>query len=146
MRKEVLHGHANEMVKLELDEEMSTMFLKLKKKFKCGGNREVMKKMLEEMCEKHLPEKKTRKNQVSGPGTKPVTRYVRAVRRSEVIGDGTCAKCNKPYDHLHHQIPFSISRSHDSLQPLCKSHHELAHSGETVVDELFRKHRQEAML
>jgi hypothetical protein len=146
MRKEMLHGNANETVKLELDEEMSALFLKLKKHYKCGGNSEVMRRMLRELDGKHFPRKSDQCSEAPSPGTKPVTRYINATKRREVVADGTCAKCNKPYEHLHHQTPFSISKSHDSLQPLCKAHHELAHAGETVVDKLFRKHREEALL
>ena len=39
--------------------------------------------------------------------------------------------CTKTADHIHHKIPYAISRSNDlsNLMALCKGHHEVMHNG-----------------
>lgn len=37
--------------------------------------------------------------------------------------------CPNPPHQLHHRVPFSFRRSHDSVMPLCRVHHEFAHNG-----------------
>jgi hypothetical protein len=66
-----------------------------------------------------------------------ISRHIPAAKKREAIGDGKCAypNCQKPYAHLHHQVPYSILKSHDSLVPLCKVHHELAGESAGETDE-----------
>ncbi|MFA6521914.1 MAG: hypothetical protein WCT53_06060, partial [Candidatus Gracilibacteria bacterium] len=60
------------------------------------------------------------------------TRYIRVTikRAALAITNGKCAHegCNKPYEILHHVIRFAADRSHESIIPLCKEHHEFAHN------------------
>jgi hypothetical protein len=57
-----------------------------------------------------------------------------------------CAKCNKPAEHLHHQIPYSISKSHESIIPLCKAHHDLIHhTGNNVTNKQYQLHKRIAL-
>lgn len=88
-----------------------------------------------------------------------ISRYIPVKIQRAVISNtnGKCAvhNCTKPYDHIHHQIPFSVSKNHDSIIPLCKEHHEIAHNGVNPltgeilrkeamsnIDLLFRKYRK----
>ncbi|MFA6917800.1 MAG: hypothetical protein WC285_03115 [Candidatus Gracilibacteria bacterium] len=61
-----------------------------------------------------------------------ITRYIRAFKKRETIAqtNGKCSypNCNFPFQILHHVDRFSESRSHDSVIPLCKIHHEFAHN------------------
>jgi len=65
---------------------------------------------------------------------KESTRYVsRETKKiiTQEYGD-KCAIdwCGKKSEHLHHTIPFSMSRSNDPtlLKPLCRAHHDILHS------------------
>jgi hypothetical protein len=53
-----------------------------------------------------------------------------------------CAKCHKPAENFHHQIPFAISRNHDSIIPLCKNHHIIEHHKEdSYINRKFQRCR-----
>ena len=118
--------------KIELDEEMKFLFLKLKNKLgENFSNKEFLRRMLKMMVEneKSLKQaKKTRK--ILG---EKVTRYIPIQQRREAFAktDGRCAfpNCIKPAEILHHRERFSIRKSHESIIPLCKEHHEFAHNG-----------------
>jgi hypothetical protein len=64
--------------------------------------------------------------------TPKITRYIRACKKRQTIArtSGKCSYpgCNSPFQILHHVDRFSESRSHDSVIPLCKIHHEFAHN------------------
>lgn len=36
--------------------------------------------------------------------------------------------CNKKAEEIHHQVPYSIAKSHDKIVPLCKNHHQFMHN------------------
>jgi len=72
------------------------------------------------------------------------TRYIPA-RVKKIIKQehGTkCAKqgCMKPSREIHHAARYSLTQSHDPnfMAPLCKEHHELAHS----IDVRYREMRR----
>jgi hypothetical protein len=48
--------------------------------------------------------------------------------------------CQKPIKIIHHTQRYALSRNHDPhfLAPLCKQHHEIAHS----IDQKFQRKRQ----
>ncbi len=50
------------------------------------------------------------------------------------------ATCNNKSEAIHHTNRFSISRDHNPyyLAPLCKAHHQIAHSVDTKVQEQRR--------
>jgi hypothetical protein len=83
-----------------------------------------------------------------------ITRYISVSKRRQILAptNGKCAhpNCPNPAQIFHHQVRFSQTKSHDSLIPLCKIHHEFAHNGitenQTNADVLYRKYRQEALL
>lgn len=62
-----------------------------------------------------------------------ISRNIPASRKREVVTEtaGKCVvnHCQKPFDHIHHVVPFSINKSHNSIVPICKEHHEMAHNG-----------------
>jgi len=56
--------------------------------------------------------------------------------------------CTRAAEHIHHKIPFAISRSNDptNLIALCKEQHEIMNNGFSekklsYVDQQFRKKR-----
>jgi hypothetical protein len=57
------------------------------------------------------------------------SRYIPAKKRREILSrtNGLCSKCNKPAQVLHHEDPYSVSYSHESVVPLCRAHHDLVH-------------------
>jgi hypothetical protein len=83
-----------------------------------------------------------------------ITRYISVSKRRQVLTptNGKCAhpNCPNPAQVFHHQLRFSQTKSHDSLIPLCKIHHEFAHNGitenQTNADVLYKKYRQQALL
>lgn len=64
---------------------------------------------------------------------KPIARYIPVVERRKVLAKtgGRCAYlgCNRPADVFHHRDRFVSSKNHDSIVPLCKTHHDFAHNG-----------------
>ncbi len=138
---------ARKIVKVEMDEEMEFLFLKLKKKLGGSSNKETMKRLLQAMEKQLFPEEKVRKRKES-----KITRYIPAQKRREVVAKagGKCshAGCNRPIENFHHQDPYKNSRSHESLIGLCKIHHEFEHSGVdgrfSYTDFLYQRKRQAA--
>jgi hypothetical protein len=107
-----------------LEGEVLFLFEKTKQKFPDLSDSEVLGKLLRSQPELGPSGRKSCLETT-------FSRHVPAAKKREAIGNGKCAypNCQKPYDHLHHQAPYSVSKSHDSVIPLCKIHHELAHSG-----------------
>ncbi len=117
-------------IKIELDDEMQFMFLKLKKRLGNNlSNKEVMRRILRKLTTKE----KNPRGQIKAVSKGVVKRYVPAQqkRASLVKSEGKCAypSCNRPSDLLHHRQRFHELRSHESIIPLCKTHHEFAHNG-----------------
>ncbi len=118
--------------KLELDEEATFLFLKLKAKLgKHMSDKQFMKMMLAERIEKEFPEKPAR-TFTGEIVEKTATRYIVAAKKRKAISDtegkGGYPNCNQPYQVIHHPERFSQTKNHDSLIPLCKIHHEFAHN------------------
>jgi len=125
-----------EKIVLELDEEMTFLFLKFKKKFKNLNNKEVMKKLLEEADQPAKPAKLI-------PGDEfAKSRYIPAAIKRAVIKNGQCQypNCNRPSDHLHHPERFVKVRNHKHLVALCKDHHEFMHNGLIENEQAPRKY------
>jgi len=114
---------------IDLDEEMTFLFLKFKKKFKNLSNKEVMRKLLEEVNEPAKPVKLITGDEKSIAKIK--SRYITAAIRRQTIGNGQCQypNCNRPSDHLHHPERFAKVRNHKKLVALCTDHHEFMHNG-----------------
>jgi hypothetical protein len=140
-------------IKIELDDEMQFLFLKLKKKYGNHlSNKEVLRKILKETQNSHSQkfsrgeikkeistgvnrQQKTAKKALDRKAVaqKAHTRYIPAHQKKAALqrSAGKCAYpgCLKPADHFHHTKRFSETRDHRSITPLCKTHHEFAHNG-----------------
>ncbi|MFA6917618.1 MAG: hypothetical protein WC285_02150, partial [Candidatus Gracilibacteria bacterium] len=72
-----------------------------------------------------------------------ITRYIRAFKKRKIITrtNGKCSypNCNSPFQILHHVDRFSESKSHESVIPLCKIHHEFAHNNLIQNEKLSTK-------
>lgn len=130
-------------IKIELDSEMTFLFLKLKKKMEKNlSNKEVFRKILEKMNEINEQKNKTRKKNFTGEtfeknkkhiSTVVVPRYVSVKTKRSAMSEteGRCSYpgCNKPPTVFHHKDRFSKSKNHSSVIPLCRDHHEFMHNG-----------------
>ncbi|MFA6917961.1 MAG: hypothetical protein WC285_03990, partial [Candidatus Gracilibacteria bacterium] len=80
--------------------------------------------------ENHHPQSEAKVTETETPPK--ITRYVKATKKRQTIArtNGKCSypNCNSPFQILHHVDRFSESKSHESLIPLCKTHHEFAHN------------------
>ncbi len=146
----------NKKIKIEFDEEMEILFLRLKKKYaKDDSDKHALKKILRKLVEeeknskikKHVPgdenfSSKSPNCKLSNSNlrtpehtTPPQTpsRYIKIQQKRNLIKkyNKTCAypNCNKPYDVLHHRTAFAFNRTHKNIIPLCKTHHEFVHNG-----------------
>ncbi|MFH1284093.1 MAG: hypothetical protein ABIH78_00695 [Candidatus Peregrinibacteria bacterium] len=123
----------SENIKIELDEEMTFMFLKLKNRLgKNLGNKEIMRKILEEVAEKEFPKSVTGHTLTKPKKDDKISRYIPAGKKRQIIArtNGKCSypNCNSPFQVLHHVDRFSESKNHDFVIPLCEIHHEFAHN------------------
>ena len=124
------------ILSIDLDEEMTFLFLKFKKKFKNLSNKEVMRKLLEEAEQSGFaktPQSKPVKL-ITGDEksiAKTKSRYITAALRRATIGNGQCQypNCNRPSDHIHHPERYAKVRNHENLVALCTDHHEFMHNG-----------------
>lgn len=140
-------------ISITLDHESQFLFLKLKKEF-CKkkrfhmSNKEALKQMLQYLAQ-HVFQKDIQRNthtpskKITGDFSKnstKITRYIPIQIKRTILQktDERCAYpgCNNPYENFHHRIPFSLSRNHDSIIPLCKKHHEFMHN-DLVENELM---------
>jgi len=69
------------------------------------------------------PEPKPRKQRRPNP----TSRYIPVAIRRKLSKICMHPNCNKPADAIHHPKPWARHKKHENLQPLCKTHHEIAH-------------------
>lgn len=156
-------------IKIELDEEMQFLFLKLKNRIgKNISNKEAMRQMLLKLTEQEFQKKSTIQKS-PGKNLPKVSRYVPVEKKREALteNNGKCKYpgCNSPVEIFHHTDRFATSHSHDSVSGMCKVHHEFAHNGliqnekdkfenwqlninhelTEEIDMLYKKYRQEAL-
>ncbi len=123
-----LFGEVEEEIKISLDKEMQFLFKKLKKELGENlSNKEALRKILQKLTTQKV-------KSVSGQKTsQSKKRPVPAAQKREAVSqtNGKCIypHCTKPYDVIHHRERYAESKSHESIVPLCKEHHELAHNG-----------------
>ena len=129
-------------ITIELDAEMTFLFLKFKKKFKNLNNKEVMKKLLEQADEKHPKKSLATDPKPANFITGDEKRYVPAAKKRVVVGDWKCQypSCNKPYQQMHHTKRFSENKTHEGLVALCSDHHEFMHNGLIENEQAPRKY------
>lgn len=163
-----------EKIKVELDEEMTFLFLKLKEKMGENlSNKEVMKMILEKTVNaefsKSLTGQRLTETKNHGETNEEEPRPIRAKRKREELEKtgGKCAypSCNRLVKNFHHQDRYSETKNHKNIKGLCREHHEFAHNGlipnenentnkwkldikakiKHKADILYRKYRQKAL-
>ncbi len=146
---------APQNITIELDNEMTFLFLKFKKKSKSLSNKEAMKRLLEAVdgrdCESGFANRAAAKRRLLNPHfasahkfvLKTVTgdnsetekahkkRYIKASLKQQTLGNGQCQypNCNKPSEHIHHKNRYSKTKTHNNLIALCTDHHQFMHNG-----------------
>ena len=133
---------SNMLQRLELSEKIINRLLALKR----NGHdlNEILEKLLyhretEIALEKQVLankyDQKLEAGRVESPGDyNGVTRYIPAAVKSVLGAEfGTkcaVANCNKNSEVIHHTARFGVSQSHNPyfLAPLCKAHHDIAHT------------------
>lgn len=153
-----------EKIKIELDEEMEFLFLKIKKELGTSSNKETLRQILKRQQKPQVVTKNTAEKR-DNP-SKPCSRTISAHQKRELGDQCAYPGCNKPAEIYHHRERFSENQSHESVVPLCKHHHEYAHNGmieneqddpskwrlkipeapTEQADVLYRKYRQAALL
>lgn len=153
-----------EKIKIELDEEMEFLFLKLKKEMGISSNKEALRQILKSQQKPQVVTKNTGEKRDNS--SKSCSRHISAARKREVDDCCVFPGCNKPAEILHHCKRFAKQKSHDSVVGLCREHHEFAHNGLVInehqdpsswkvdptrspteqSDQLYRKYRQVALL
>ena len=124
---------------LELDEDVKNDLIEMKKK---GIDvNQVLREFLRDRKEKlereksEVVEKQIRERDDRAIIAMPANRYVPVEVRRVVIKEfgNRCSApgCERPAENLHHENGFAIDQCHDPryLKPMCKGHHELAHTG-----------------
>ena len=141
--------------KIELDEESTFLFMKLKTKLgKNLSDKEFLKLILEEREEQEFPQSHEHKqallilSEADSVNTCKIeagnvttdrksiigetSRYIPINKKRKIIAqtNGKCSypNCNSPFQAIHHVDRFSESKNHNSAIPLCKIHHEFAHN------------------
>ncbi len=130
--------------KIELDEESTFLLAKLKAKLgKHLSDKEFLKLILEERAKQEFPQEQSKitdeatlpksiTGDTFGQVKKSVSRYIPANKKRQIISQTNrkCfyPNCNSLFQVLHHVDRFSESKSHNSVIPLCKAHHEFAHN------------------
>ncbi|MBI5152503.1 hypothetical protein HZA39_03140 [Candidatus Peregrinibacteria bacterium] len=125
--------------RIELDEESIFLLMKLKTKLgKHLSDKEFLKLMLKDRVRQEFPAvaKQSGGLLVGTGGSKSITgdvsRHIPADKKRQIIAQTNekCSypNCNSPFQVLHHIDRFSESKSHNSVIPLCKIHHEFAHN------------------
>jgi hypothetical protein len=92
---------------------------------------------------------KTRKSS-NKPKLNVQTRYIPVEQKQQALNSTNhkCShsNCNKIANQLHHKDAYAISKSHDSIIPLCKEHHELVHHFEhNPINSYYIKYKKAAI-
>lgn len=74
------------------------------------------------------------------PPTRYISRAVQKILHEEHGKKCSVPNCQKPSTQIHHTQRFSVFKSHNPkyLAPLCKEHHQLAHSADLAYYEIRR--------
>lgn len=100
--------------------------------------------LLAQLLDQHEHEKREIGEASKETRSRYVPVKVRKILKREYGGDCAMPRCARPAEEIDHIIPFSMIRRHDPrlMRPLCKSHHQIAHS----VDLKSHQKRFEVML
>ncbi|MEK7548156.1 MAG: hypothetical protein AAB540_04640, partial [Patescibacteria group bacterium] len=91
---------------------------------------ELLRNMLKQRKEK-IEEEKEKITETIQPTTSHYIKVrIRKILKEEHGKKCSIPNCQKPATTTHHTQRFSLSQTHDPrfLAPLCKEHHEIAHS------------------
>lgn len=100
--------------------------------------------LLTELLQKHDLELAQEKEQLSAEAKPVSSRYisVKVLRQVRKEHGTKCSirTCERQAEEIHHTQRFSLARTHDPkyLAPLCKNHHQIAHS----IDEQYHMKRR----
>jgi len=127
---------------LNLSAEIQEKLIELQQK---GINiNELLKEFLQKREEEIAQRKEEISQKISGERSEKITtRYIpipiKKILQQEHGTKCSMKNCQKPSEQIHHIQRFSVAQSHDPhyLAPLCKAHHELAHS----ADMAYRSHK-----
>lgn len=156
--EQINDGEQSMITQLKLNAETMEKLLELQKK---GINideliGEMLNKREEEIAaeKERLAEEETKKVGVrqttqsieNNSVTKQPSRYI-PVRIKKILTKEHGTKCSiqnceKPSQEIHHTQRFSLSHNHNPqyLAPLCRNHHQIAHSIDLKVQEKRRAH------
>jgi len=124
---------------LELDQDVKNELIEMKRKGidvnqllreLLRDRKEKMEKKKAEVVEKQICERDDRAI-IGMPANRYVPMEVRRIVINEFGNKCSVHGCEKPAENLHHEKIFAIDQCHDPrfLKPLCRGHHELAHTG-----------------
>ncbi len=127
-KKVEMFGEVDEEIKISLDKEMQFLFNKIKKELGENlSNKEALRKILHKITTQKVKSVSGQKPSISSK------RLVPAAQKRESLNqtNGKCIypNCTKPHDVIHHRERYAESKSHESIVPLCKEHHEISHNG-----------------
>ncbi|MCX6733370.1 MAG: hypothetical protein NTX63_00995 [Candidatus Peregrinibacteria bacterium] len=124
---------------IELDCDVERELLRLQEK---GID---INQLLREILNKRKQEIMQNKGQIAKELPESSSRYIPAKVRNVIQQEygNICAseRCMKPSTDVHHTRRFGLNPSHDPnfLAPLCKEHHQIAHSLDVKYQELRRR-------
>jgi hypothetical protein len=93
---------------------------------------DVMKMAAQKLL-KTVSRQKERKIKKTACRTRTNSRYIPVELRRKQSKKCVVQGCNKPAEVIHHPDRYSITKNHNKLVSMCKTHHELAHRGH--IDE-----------
>ncbi|MFA6917597.1 MAG: hypothetical protein WC285_02040 [Candidatus Gracilibacteria bacterium] len=100
---------------------------------------EFLQKREQEIAErKEIVSREILKKEEENPATKHIPAVSRRILHEEFGKKCSVKNCQKEATQIHHVQRFFASQSHDPryLAPLCKEHHELAHSADVAYHEI----------
>jgi predicted CopG family antitoxin len=130
-------GHTCARQTFELSDEVQDRLLKIKAK---GLDvNEVLLELLDRREKEISEEKEVIVKNLKLTHSRYIPAKIRRIVRKEHGSVCSIPNCSKPSAHLHHSQLFSLSKIHDPryLAPLCKEHHEIAHT----INLKVQKHR-----
>ncbi len=131
---------ASNNLTLHLDAATTQKLLKLQKEMGCATPMDAMRQLLkirerefEKKVEAKLNDESKKRKNFPGEKLTKITRYIPVSLKREILEKTNylCSypNCNHPAEIFHHRERFSSSKSHQSIVPLCKTHHEFMHHG-----------------
>jgi len=158
-RLENIQNHDKKTFTIQIDNETEFELRKFKQLLEKERKEPIdWNSVLKEMV-KRATSKQTTKSMSLKPETdsnpkkeRPVSRYIPAKIKHDLKQKyhGHCAfhGCNKPAEQIHHKDGFAITKNHENLISLCKTHHNFIHQSGTKpilskINRIFNKFKTE---